>query len=60
MLGAYQENPRMIMLDSDLGNSTGWQTVLNEKMDTIDNIGAAVSNHTVIGPVLGACEALTR
>ena len=48
------------MLDSDLGNSTGWQTVLNEKMDTIDNIGAAVSNHTFIGPVFGACETLTR
>jgi hypothetical protein len=35
----------------DLGNSAGWQTVLKEKIERIDNIGVAVSNFVSIGEV---------
>jgi transketolase len=56
LLAACQENPRVVVLDGDLGNSTKAETVRQAFPERFFNIGIAESNLVGIGAGLAACD----
>ena len=56
LLAVCQENPRVVVLDGDLGNSTKAETVRQAFPERFFNIGIAESNLVGIGAGLGACD----
>ena len=56
LLAVCQENPRVVVLDGDLGNSTKAETVRQAFPDRFFNIGIAESNLVGIGAGLAACD----
>jgi transketolase len=55
LLAVATENPRVVVLDGDLGNSTKAETVRNAFPERFFNIGIAESNLVGIGAGLAAC-----
>jgi transketolase len=55
-LAVCQENPRVVVLDGDLGNSTKAETVRQAFPERFFNIGIAESNLVGIGAGLAACD----
>ena len=56
LLNVATENPRVVVLDGDLGNSTKAETVRINYPDRFFNIGIAESNLVGIGAGLEACD----
>lgn len=56
LLNVATENPRVVVLDGDLGNSTKAETVRIHYPDRFFNIGIAESNLVGIGAGLEACD----
>lgn len=55
LLAVCQENPRVVVLDGDLSNSTKTETVRQAYPERFFNIGIAESNLVGIGAGLAAC-----
>jgi transketolase len=55
LLQVCQQNPKVVVLDGDLGNSTKAETVRNAFPDRFFNIGIAESNLVGVGAGLAAC-----
>jgi transketolase len=55
LLDLCRENPKIVVLDGDLGNSTRTHYVRNEFPDRFFNIGLAESNLVSIGAGLASC-----
>ncbi|HZW04313.1 MAG TPA: transketolase C-terminal domain-containing protein [Anaerolineaceae bacterium] len=55
LLAVCTENPRVVVLDGDLGNSTKAETVRNAYPERFFNIGIAESNLVGIGAGLAGC-----
>jgi transketolase len=55
LLDLCRENPRVVVLDGDLGNSTRTHYVRNEFPERFFNIGLAESNLVSIGAGLASC-----
>jgi transketolase len=55
LLDLCREDPRVVVLDGDLGNSTKTHLVRNEFPDRFFNIGLAESNLVSIGAGLASC-----
>jgi transketolase len=55
LLNAATENPKVVVLDGDLGNSTKAETVRKAYPERFFNIGIAESNLVGIGAGLAAC-----
>lgn len=56
ILNVARENPRVVVLDGDLGNSTKAETVRQAFPERFFNIGIAESNLVGIGAGLAACD----
>jgi transketolase len=56
LLAVCQANPRVVVLDGDLGNSTKAETVRQAFPERFFNIGIAESNLVGIGAGLAACD----
>jgi transketolase len=56
LLEVCRENPRVVVLDGDLGNSTKAETVRKAYPERFFNIGIAESNLVCIGAGLAACD----
>ncbi len=56
LLEVCRENPRVVVLDGDLGNSTKAETVRQAFPERFFNIGIAESNLVSIGAGLAACN----
>jgi transketolase len=56
ILAVCQENPKVVVLDGDLGNSTKAETVRQAYPERFFNIGIAESNLVCIGAGLAACD----
>ena len=56
LLAVCEENPRVVVLDGDLGNSTKTEYVRQKFPERFFNIGIAESNLVCIGAGLAACE----
>lgn len=56
LLAVAQQNPRVVVLDGDLGNSTKAETVRMAFPERFFNIGIAESNLVGIGAGLAACN----
>jgi transketolase len=56
LLEVCRENPRVVVLDGDLGNSTKAETVRKAFPERFFNIGIAESNLVSIGAGLAACD----
>jgi len=56
LLAVATENPRVVVLDGDLGNSTKAETVRKAFPERFFNIGIAESNLVGIGAGLAACD----
>jgi transketolase len=56
ILAVAKENPRVVVLDGDLGNSTKAETVRQAFPERFFNIGIAESNLVGIGAGLAACD----
>jgi transketolase len=56
LLEVCRENPRVVVLDGDLGNSTKAETVRQAFPERFFNIGIAESNLVSIGAGLAACD----
>ena len=56
LLEVCRENPRVVVLDGDLGNSTKAETVRKAFPQRFFNIGIAESNLVSIGAGLAACD----
>jgi transketolase len=56
LLAVCRENPRVVVLDGDLGNSTKAETVRQAYPERFFNIGIAESNLVCIGAGLAACD----
>ncbi len=56
LLEVCRENPRVVVLDGDLGNSTKAETVRQAFPQRFFNIGIAESNLVSIGAGLAACD----
>jgi transketolase len=56
ILAVARENPRIVVLDGDLGNSTKAETVRQEFPERFFNIGIAESNLVGIGAGLASCD----
>ncbi len=56
LLEVCRENPRVVVLDGDLGNSTKAETVRRAFPERFFNIGIAESNLVCIGAGLAACD----
>jgi transketolase len=55
LLAVCRENPKVVVLDGDLGNSTKAETVRQAYPERFFNIGIAESNLVCIGAGLAAC-----
>ncbi len=55
LLEVARENPKVVVLDGDLGNSTMAEYVRNEYPDRFFNMGIAESNLVGVGAGLAAC-----
>jgi len=56
LLAVCRENPKVVVLDGDLGNSTKAETVRQAYPERFFNIGIAESNLVCIGAGLAACD----
>jgi transketolase len=56
LLDLVQRNPRVVVLDGDLGNSTKAEYVRQEFPDRFFNLGIAESNLVGVGAGLAACD----
>jgi transketolase len=56
ILAVCRENPKVVVLDGDLGNSTKAETVRQAYPERFFNIGIAESNLVCIGAGLAACD----
>jgi len=56
LLAVCQENPRVVVLDGDLGNSTKAELVRQNYPERFFNIGIAESNLVGVGAGLAACD----
>jgi len=56
LLAVCEENPRVVVLDGDLGNSTKAEYVRQKFPDRFFNIGIAESNLVGVGAGLAACD----
>jgi len=56
LLAVCEENPRVVVLDGDLGNSTKTEYVRQKFPERFFNIGIAESNLVCIGAGIAACE----
>jgi transketolase len=56
LLAVCRENPKVVVLDGDLGNSTKAETVRHAYPERFFNIGIAESNLVCIGAGLAACN----
>jgi transketolase len=56
LLSVCEENPRVVVLDGDLGNSTKTEYVRQKFPDRFFNIGIAESNLVGVGAGLAACD----
>lgn len=56
LLNVARENPRVVVLDGDLGNSTMAETVRKAYPDRFFNLGIAESNLVGVGAGLAACD----
>jgi transketolase len=56
LLAVCRENPKVVVLDADLGNSTKADTVRRAFPERFFNIGIAESNLACIGAGLAACD----
>jgi transketolase len=56
LLAVCQDNPKVVVLDGDLGNSTKAETVRQAFPERFFNIGIAESNLVGIGAGLAACD----
>jgi transketolase len=56
LLAVATENPRVVVLDGDLGNSTMAETVRKAYPERFFNIGIAESNLVGVGAGLAACD----
>ncbi len=56
LLALAKRNPKVVVLDGDLGNSTKAERVRHEFPDRFFNIGIAESNLACIGAGIAACE----
>jgi transketolase len=56
ILAVARDNPRVVVLDGDLGNSTKAETVRQAFPERFFNIGIAESNLVGIGAGLAACD----
>jgi transketolase len=56
LLAVCQENPRVVVLDGDLGNSTKTEFVRRNYPERFFNIGIAESNLVGIGAGMAACD----
>ena len=56
LIAVCRENPKVVVLDGDLGNSTKAETVRQAYPERFFNIGIAESNLVCIGAGLAACE----
>ena len=56
LLAICQENPRVVVLDGDLGNSTKAELVRQNYPERFFNIGIAESNLVGVGAGLAGCD----
>ncbi len=56
LLAVCQENPRVVVLDGDLGNSTKAELVRRNYPERFFNIGIAESNLVGVGAGMAACD----
>lgn len=56
LLAVCEDNPRVVVLDGDLGNSTKTELVRSKFPERFFNIGIAESNLVGVGAGLAACE----
>jgi transketolase len=56
LLAVCQENPRVVVLDGDLGNSTKTELVRQNFPERFFNIGIAESNLVGVGAGMAACD----